>query len=337
MFHHNGYRSEFDTARPINYPMEELPYRHGEIRAVNAALTARPGATFSELAADTWGIYSEPHKVSFCPNCSRVLHDVRSHEVKRVYDSETHEIVDGTTGWETDSVPPVDSTRSGPTPPPTHDDRHEPYRYRGFNNEHIEEIHLGEARHVDLPPPPFEPPAVEHPTPHDHARPRHPDHLEPHEPSPDADPRPTTDASSGADADSSDSPGNQGNGDEPPAPGCENVPPAGQTPIFTGDDRLWPDELADLIAESGSWDGGPIRLLVQDGVVDEEFLRRLADLLGVPILVPAESVVDGFPRCSSGTLMVFDEPEPVTPPAGDWRTITPRSAVTTTIANVAAP
>jgi len=344
MFHHNGYRSGFDPDQRINYPMDELPYRHGEIRAVNAALAARPGATFSELVADTWGIYSELKPVPFCPNCSHVLHDVRSYLFKRVYNPDTHEIENGPSGWEADNAPPVDSTRSGHTPPPPANDdqreprRPEPYKYRGFNDEEIKEIHLDEARHVDLPPPPFEPPVVVHPTPHHPNGQHHPDsqHDRPDidEPAPDAEPGPTADASSSAG--SSNQSNDSGGQDEPPDPGCENVPPAGRTPIYTGDERLWPDELADLIAESESWTGGPIRLLIQDGVVDEEFLRRLADLLGVAILVPAESVVDGFPRCSSGTLMVFNEPEPVTPPDGEWRTITPRSAVTTSTTNMAA-
>ena len=116
-------------------------------------------------------------------------------------------------------------------------------------------------------------------------------------------------------------------GEDIPSEGGEHLPPEGASPIYVGDDRLWPDELADLIAESDLWLGGPIRLLVADGVLDDEFLRRLADLLGVAILVPADDVIDDFHRCSSGTVSVYNEPEPVTPPDdGQWRVFEPRTA-----------
>jgi hypothetical protein len=86
--------------------------------------------------------------------------------------------------------------------------------------------------------------------------------------------------------------------------------------VYTGADRLWPDELADIVAARGDWRGGPTRLQVRGGHVDPEFAQRLADLLGQPVVVPAESVAGEFPTLSSGTLEVYNEPPPAEPPPG---------------------
>ncbi len=78
--------------------------------------------------------------------------------------------------------------------------------------------------------------------------------------------------------------------------------------LYSGAERLWPDELADLIAASPGWGGGPVRLVVRDGSVDAEFVRRLAGLLGVDVLVAPDSVRDGGYGCSSGTVFIFAGP-----------------------------
>ncbi|TDV40067.1 hypothetical protein [Actinophytocola oryzae] len=93
--------------------------------------------------------------------------------------------------------------------------------------------------------------------------------------------------------------------------------------LYTGAERLWPDELADLVTASGDWAGGPARLQVRDGHVDAHFVQRLADLLGVPVHVRGDTVAGDFPTLSSGTLEVYNEP-PGTQP-GDWRTYEPRN------------
>jgi hypothetical protein len=74
--------------------------------------------------------------------------------------------------------------------------------------------------------------------------------------------------------------------------------------LYSGRERLWPDELADLITESPLWDGGAVRLIVKGGALDPLFVRRLADLLGVDVLVEA-SVLGGDYGCSSGTVTVL--------------------------------
>ena len=86
--------------------------------------------------------------------------------------------------------------------------------------------------------------------------------------------------------------------------------------VYTGGERLWPDELADVVAGSEGWAGGPTRLQVQNGQVDPEFVQRLADLLGVPVVVPADAVSGEFPTLSSGTLEVYNEPRHDGPPPG---------------------
>ncbi len=100
------------------------------------------------------------------------------------------------------------------------------------------------------------------------------------------------------------------------------------TPIHAGDERLWPDELANLVADRPEWTGGPIRLSVRNGQLDPEFGQRLAVLLGVPVLLAPEGVADGFAGCSSGTLEVYNEPAPATPPDARWHVFEPRNATT---------
>jgi hypothetical protein len=114
-------------------------------------------------------------------------------------------------------------------------------------------------------------------------------------------------------------------------PSEETPPPPGEIPLYAGDEQLWPDELADLIAGNPAWAGGPIRLYVHNGQLDPAFVQRLADLLGVTVLVPPEDVVESFAGCSSGTLEVYNESEPVTPPGEGWHVFEPRTvaAVTT--------
>jgi hypothetical protein len=94
--------------------------------------------------------------------------------------------------------------------------------------------------------------------------------------------------------------------------------------VYTGSERLWPDELAEVIAERGDWAGGPTRLQVDGGHVDPEFVQRLADLLGAPVVIPNKSVAGEFPTLSSGTLEVYNEPAFTTVPPG-CRVYEPRS------------
>ena len=201
-----------------------------------------------------------------------------------------------------------------------------------YDDEDEEWPPLGPLPPLNLPPE-VDPGRVEHP--HDGGRPHHPGDR-PQHPTPPAGDEPCdepdgNDGGGPASEPPSDEPGQDGPGDQAPnEPGdepCdepdENVPPLGEEPIYVGDERLWPDELADLIASSDEWQGGPIRLLVAHGELTEDFLHRLANLLGVAILVPAESVADGFPRCSEGTLMVYNESRPTTPPDGEWRVFEP--------------
>jgi hypothetical protein len=84
--------------------------------------------------------------------------------------------------------------------------------------------------------------------------------------------------------------------------------------VYTGADRLWPDELADLVAGADDWANGPTRLQVRGGHVDPEFVQRLADLLGAPVIVPEKSVAGEFPALSSGTLEVYNERSADAPP-----------------------
>jgi hypothetical protein len=93
--------------------------------------------------------------------------------------------------------------------------------------------------------------------------------------------------------------------------------------VYTGADRLWPDELADLVVAGPDWSHGPTRLQVSGGQVDPEFVQRLADLLGVPVIVPADAVAGDFPTLSSGTLDVYNEPSAEAPPG--CRVYEPRS------------
>jgi hypothetical protein len=50
--------------------------------------------------------------------------------------------------------------------------------------------------------------------------------------------------------------------------------------------------------------------------VDPDFVQRLADLLGVPVVVPVNAVGGEFATLSSGTLEVYNEPAATTPPPG---------------------
>ncbi|MFL6118748.1 hypothetical protein [Actinophytocola sp.] len=94
--------------------------------------------------------------------------------------------------------------------------------------------------------------------------------------------------------------------------------------VYSGADRLWPDELADIVAENRDWQGGPTRLQVRGGHVDADFAQRLADLLGVPVVVPADAVAGEFPTLSSGTLEVYNERSAAPAPPG-CRVYEPRS------------
>ncbi|HEX6359384.1 hypothetical protein [Actinophytocola sp.] len=95
--------------------------------------------------------------------------------------------------------------------------------------------------------------------------------------------------------------------------------------VYTGAERLWPDELANIVAESGDWTDGPIRIQIREGSVDPEFVQRFADMLGVPVLINASAVTGDFATLSSGTLEVYNEPSPVEKPAGAWRVYEPRN------------
>lgn len=88
------------------------------------------------------------------------------------------------------------------------------------------------------------------------------------------------------------------------------------SPLYNGADRLWPDELAEIIAGNDEWAEGPTRLQVHDGQVDPEFVQRLADLLGVPVVVPVNDVGGEFATLSSGTLDVYNEPASTKLPPG---------------------
>ena len=130
----------------------------------------------------------------------------------------------------------------------------------------------------------------------------------------------------GSGGDSGDDAG-EGQDEQPPE---ETPPPPGEIPLYAGDEQLWPDELADLVAGNPAWAGGPIRLYVRHGQLDPAFVQRLADLLGVTVLVPPEDVVEGFAGCSAGTLEVYNESEPVTPPGAGWHVFEPRTVAAAT-------
>jgi hypothetical protein len=94
--------------------------------------------------------------------------------------------------------------------------------------------------------------------------------------------------------------------------------------VYSGAERLWPDELAAIVAEDHGWQGGPTRLQVRGGHLDAEFVQRLADLLGVPVAVPADAVAGEFPTLSSGTIEVYNERSAAPAPPG-CRVYEPRS------------
>lgn len=94
--------------------------------------------------------------------------------------------------------------------------------------------------------------------------------------------------------------------------------------VHTGAERLWPDELAEILT-AGDWAGGPVRIEVRGGQLGAPFVQRLADLLGVPVLVEDGAVGGTGHGPSSGTLAVFDTPSP---PPGAWRVHQPRGIVT---------
>jgi hypothetical protein len=71
-------------------------------------------------------------------------------------------------------------------------------------------------------------------------------------------------------------------------------------PDYTTTARLWPDELAELIGDTA----GPVHLVV-DGTLSEEYLQRMADLLGADVSVAPGAVTAGPAGPSSGMLEVF--------------------------------
>ncbi|MBB4906428.1 WXG100-like domain-containing protein [Actinophytocola algeriensis] len=103
MFRSGRHRYEDRPGEPRVYPGFDLPYRHAEVRAADAALKAAPGTRLSDLAADVSFIGATIEEAPFCPNCSGVLHDVRSNVPKTEYDPVTKRTKDGTTGWEDDA------------------------------------------------------------------------------------------------------------------------------------------------------------------------------------------------------------------------------------------
>lgn len=233
------YRGD-ETPEKRRYPGYDAPHRHAEVRAADAALAARPDARLSDLAADIVFLKAGYPEASCCPNCSAILHDVRTNLPKLHYNPETDRSSLGTTtGWE------------------GHSEGDTPYRLRGDS-------------------------AAAEPVP---AKP---------------DVRPDLFL-----------------------PDDEEIRFAELRPLYSGDDRLWPDELADLVTSSPEWTDQPIRLAVRDGQLDTEFLRRFAAMVGVPVQVPEKSVTEGFLACSSGTLVITHDPAP--PPDGAWRTIEPRT------------
>jgi hypothetical protein len=222
------------------FPGYDAPHRHAEVRAADAALAARPDARLSDLAADIVFLKAGYPEASCCPNCSAILHDVRTNLPKRHYDPETDRSTLGTTnGWE------------------GHSEGDTPHRLRGD------------------------------------AAPAEPGPAKP-------DVRPDL-----------------------LLPADEEIRFAELRPLYSGDDRLWPDELADLVTSSPEWTDQPIRLAVRGGQLDAEFLRRFAAMVGVPVQVPETSVTEGFLACSSGTLVITHDPAP--PPDGGWRTVEPRT------------
>ncbi|KOV87236.1 hypothetical protein [Nocardia sp. NRRL S-836] len=231
------YRGHPPTERR-QFPGYDSPFRHAEVRAADAALAARPDALLSDLAADVVFLKAGYPQAPFCPNCSAILHDVRSNVPKFHYNPETDRSAQGhTDGWEghTDHSPRL---RDAPDGPPAKPDLRP--------NLHLpdhEEIRFGEMR-----------------------------------------------------------------------------------PLYTGAERLWPDELADTVTSSPEWTEDPIRLTVHDGSLDTEFLQRFTDLVGVPVWVPDRAVVEAFLTCSSGTLEIAHGHAP--PPDGRWRTIHPRNKET---------
>lgn len=95
--------------------------------------------------------------------------------------------------------------------------------------------------------------------------------------------------------------------------------------VYIGAERLWPDELATIVAESGDWTGGPARVQIREGHVDPEFVQRFADLLGAPVLINSSAVAGDFASLSSGTIEVYNEPSPVEKPLGAWQVYEPRN------------
>ncbi|GHH44131.1 WXG100-like domain-containing protein [Lentzea cavernae] len=231
------YRGD-DAQEKRRFPGYDAPHRHAEVRAADAALAARPDARLSDLAADIVFLKAGYPEASCCPNCSAILHDVRTNLPKRHYDPETDRSSLGTTtGWE------------------GHGENDTPRRLRG-------------------------------------------DPAEPGPAKPDVRP-------------------------DLFLPDDEEVRFGEPRPLYSGDDRLWPDELADLVTSSPEWTEQPVRLAVLDGQLDAEFLRRFAAMVGVEVRVPEESVTEGFLACSSGTLVITHDPAP--PPDGGWRTLEPRT------------
>ncbi|OLF16985.1 type VII secretion target [Actinophytocola xanthii] len=97
----NGPYPEFDkngnpipgTSQP--YPGFDLPLRHAEVRGVNEALHANPGATIDDMIADTTFMRADGLKdAPFCANCSGILHEVPSNSHRREYDPDTGRIVE---------------------------------------------------------------------------------------------------------------------------------------------------------------------------------------------------------------------------------------------------
>jgi hypothetical protein len=101
---------------------------------------------------------------------------------------------------------------------------------------------------------------------------------------------------------------------DPPGPLGELTLMRDGPTVYTGADQLWPDELADILTAEQDWAHGPTRLQVSGGQVDADFVQRLADLLGQPVIVPGDAVGGDIPTLSSGTLEVYNEPSAEAPP-----------------------
>ena len=288
----------------------DSPFRHAEVRAADAALTKNPHAKLADLAADvTWvGAKGKPplSEASFCPNCSEILHDVRSNVHKTVHDP-VQGTTKGPTGWdEGDDSTGTDPDRSSthPVPPLTTVDPPAPAT------------------------PPHDPPADGTPdtgSDRQSSGPGSHNGVDPDRPSID-----TAHARHGeaTPAGVSHHGGNPDMGDLPhrvrPDPhhftADVHITPDGRARI--GDHTYSAEEYGDLLRRIG-WDGRtPIRLIGCDAG-SNDFARNLSRHTGAEVLAPTEPAwTDAKGRVYTSTAEIGPDGtrRPKIPPTGEWET-----------------